>query len=185
MCSSAVLRSKMKHQSLSAPSLSLCSLPAWSDTNISRHWQDKAASPETSPSALTGQSVPQHAATHPASTWLINRAQPHLLSTCCCSSCTFLHTSPAMAQVLPTLVKSAATLSVRRKPAALRFSMCSRHASTTPVGRGQSVMGPAACCLLLGQHHLLAATGQPCVRNRAGGTDSQTGTQNQLMSACG
>lgn len=84
--------------------------------------------------------VPPHC-THTASTWLENRAQPHLLSTCCCSSCTFLHTSPAMAQVLPTLVKSAATLSVRRKPAALRLSMCRRHASTTPVRRGQRITG--------------------------------------------
>lgn len=89
---------------------------------------------ETAP---LGQPVSHHA--HTAAP----QSSAHLLSTCCCSSCTFLHTSPAMAQVLPTLVKSAATLSVRRNPAALRFSMCRRHASTTP-GEGTQSWGCAA-----------------------------------------
>lgn len=116
-------------------------------------------------------------------TLLINRAQPHLLSTCCCSSCTFLHTSPAMAQVLPTLVKSAATLSVRRKPAALRFSMCRRHASTTPVGR-DTALGPACLLPPPGQHHLLTATGQLWVRNRAGGQSDRQESESDEVSVC-
>lgn len=51
-------------------------------------------------------------------------------SACCCScSCTLRQISPATSYTLPTLVKRAAILSLRRKPAALRFNECPRQAS--------------------------------------------------------
>lgn len=54
-------------------------------------------------------------------------------SACCCScSWTLRHTSSAMAYTFPILVKRAAILSLRRKPAALRFSMWPRQASIAP-----------------------------------------------------
>lgn len=56
-----------------------------------------------------------------------------VMSACCCScSWTLRHTSSAAVYTFPILVKRAAILSLRRKPAALRFSMWPRQASIAP-----------------------------------------------------
>lgn len=58
-----------------------------------------------------------------------------VISLCCCScSCTFRHTSLAVALTLPILVKRAAILSLRRNPAARRFSRWLKQASMEPAG---------------------------------------------------
>lgn len=54
----------------------------------------------------------------------------HLLSKTSSNSWAFLHSSSAGGKLLPTLVKSAAILLLRRKPAALRFNPWSTQAST-------------------------------------------------------
>lgn len=46
----------------------------------------------------------------------------HFVSMICSSSWAFLHSSSAGGKLFPTLVKSAAILLLRRKPAARRFS---------------------------------------------------------------
>lgn len=57
------------------------------------------------------------------------------ISLCCCScSCTLRHTSLAVAFTLPILVKRAAILSLRRNPAARRFSRWLKQASMEPAG---------------------------------------------------
>lgn len=57
----------------------------------------------------------------------------HFVSMICSSSWAFLHSSSAGAKLFPTFMKSAATLLLRRKPAARRFSPCKTHASTAAV----------------------------------------------------
>lgn len=60
-------------------------------------------------------------------------------SACCWScSCTLRQTSPAVSQTLPTLVKRAAILSLRRNPAARLFSRWPRQASTAAAGTAGS-----------------------------------------------
>lgn len=54
----------------------------------------------------------------------------HFVSMICSTSWAFLHSSSAGAKLFPTFMKRAATLLLRRKPAARRFNPCRTHAST-------------------------------------------------------
>lgn len=80
MCCSAVLRSKMKHQSPSSPPLPLCSLPSLSNTNIYSHYGDKLHRPwpRQFPVHSQGSLCPIMLHRNTASTWLMNRASPAL-----------------------------------------------------------------------------------------------------------
>lgn len=64
----------------------------------------------------------------------------HAFSMSCSSSCTLRLSSSAGGKPLPTFMKSAAILLLRRKPAALRRSPCSTQASTAAVGTQSSVV---------------------------------------------
>lgn len=61
----------------------------------------------------------------------------HFVSRICSSSWAFLHSSSAGGKLFPTFMKSAATLLLRRKPAARRFSPCRTQASTAAVLRNK------------------------------------------------
>lgn len=69
----------------------------------------------------------------------------HALSISCSRSCTLRLRSSAGGKLLPTFIKRAAILLLRRKPAARRRSPCRTQASTAAAGTWQSA-GPALPC---------------------------------------